>query len=359
MSMTQKFCKSLSNAISFRIPGDSNTMTFNPCCLYDKYIPYHPTVFNKYRKVFTEAPDFLDDCSKCKLKEKTHGVSLRTTSAKQIPDDIGNDIYKLEIVLDTTCNAACIQCGDAQSSLWRKQKAEKQNIIHIIPEAQIDKRIELIKQSIDISKVKYYHFWGGEPLLTDTHIKFLNEIENPKEVSIAYTTNGSIFPDESLLQLWSQFKEVRIGVSIDGIDNRFYYIRWPLHWDKVERNLKDFRDNTPSNTFFHVNCCIIPLNAYYVDELGEWLYSNFSKTTHGSPISYNFIRGEGTMDISKTPMSLREKVWKKLGDNHDVSNVLKEVPVEDPLPMLHHLRAWDPVRKLDWKTTFPDIVLDF
>lgn len=353
------FCKSLKNAVSFRIPGETNTLAFNPCCLYDDYIPFHPTIFNRERKKFLAAETFLPGCSKCELKERTHNNSLRLTSNTELPDDAGDDIVKLEIVLDTTCNAACIQCGEAQSSLWRKEIYHNKKIYHIQPEHQIESRVELLKKSIDFSKVKFFHFWGGEPLLTDTHLRFLREIENPEEVNISYTTNCSIFPDQEVLDLWSKFKKVKIGLSIDGTEDKFHYIRWPLKWDKVQRNIVDFRDNTPENVIYHINCCIIPLNVLYVDELGEWLDINFPKNKNGTRVSYNFIRGEGTMDIAKTPMSLREEVWKRLPDNHDISNVLREVPVLEYESMLKHIDYWDNVRKLNWKEVFPDIVKHF
>jgi hypothetical protein len=173
--MQNSFCKSLSNAVSFRIPGDKNILTFNPCCLYNEYLPFHPIHFKRTKKMFDEATTFLHGCSKCELKEKTHNQSLRLVTNREIPDGIDNEIYKLEIVLDTTCNAACIQCGSDQSSLWRKEEAGLKKIVHIQPEQQIDDKIAQIKQAIDINKVKSFHFWGGEPLLTDTHLKFLNE----------------------------------------------------------------------------------------------------------------------------------------------------------------------------------------
>ena len=353
------FCKSLNNAVSFRVPGNSNSITFNPCCLYDEYIPFHPTLFNKERKKYTEATTFLPSCSKCELKERTHGSSLRHVSNREFPDGIGNQIYKLEIVLDTTCNAACIQCGSDQSSLWRKEVDTVKKLYHIQPEGQIDAKIKSIQQSIDFNEVRFFHFWGGEPLLTDTHLKILNKIEDPSQITLSYTTNGSIFPNEEVLRIWEKFKEVKIGISIDGIEERFHYIRWPLKWDKVVRNLELFKTESPSNTWFHVNCCIIPLNVYYVDELGDWLASNFTHSNNGRPVNYNFIRGEGTMDIATTPMSLREEVWKRLPNDHAVANVLREVPVLDPSAMLNHINYWDPIRKIDWRKIFPDIVKHF
>lgn len=353
------FCKSLKNAVSFRIPGDSGALTFNPCCLYNAYLPFHPTLFKKERLRFSESNNFLPECSKCELKERTHGTSLRLISNSEISESLTNDILKLEIVLDTTCNAACIQCGDTQSSLWRKEIEKSKKIYHIQPEQQIDNKINLIKNNVDISKVKWFHFWGGEPLLTDTHLKFLTEVTDPQDVTISYTTNGSIFPDDNVLKLWEKFKKVKIGISIDGIEDRFFYIRWPLKWDKVKRNIIEFKNNVPDNIHYHVNCCIMPLNVYYVDELGDWLKDNFAYSKNKEKINYNFIRGEGILDIAKTPMSLREEVWKRLPETHDISNVLREVPILNYESMLDYLDHWDPKRNLKWQNTFPDIVKHF
>jgi MoaA/NifB/PqqE/SkfB family radical SAM enzyme len=314
--------------------------------------------FERNRHKFVEADkEYLPTCSKCALKEKTHGIekTQRDIFNKQIPDGIGDQIYKLEIVLDTTCNAACIQCGADQSSLWRNECANRdKNYIHIQPESQIDEKIELIKQSIDIQQVKRWHFWGGEPLLTDTHLKFLNQIEDLSTVSLAYTTNGSIFPDDAVLELWSKCQEVVIGISTDGIGDRFHYCRWPLKWEKWERNAERFKLETPSNTRFHINCCIMPINALYINEMDDWLEKNFSKHRDGTDISFNFIRAEGQLDIANTPMKMREEVWRRYGEDHIVSSILKEVPVTDPKKMLEYLDRWDKVRKLDWREIFPD-----
>ena len=358
-----EFCKALSNAVSFRVPGDSNTLTWNPCCLYDDYLPYFVPAFNKQRQEFINADkEYLPGCSKCKLKENTHGY--KNTQRGKFNEELlfadDDTIAKLEIVLDTTCNAACIQCGTYQSSLWRNEYAKRDpKFIHIQPESQIDNKIEIIKKNVDLQKVKIFHFWGGEPLLTDTHLKFLREIENPEEVKIQYTTNASIFPDDETLKLWSRFREVKIGLSIDGIDDQFHYIRWPLKWNKVVNVLKNIKDNSPYNTLFHINSCALPLNVLYTQRLGEWASENFSLDYYQRKINLNYIRGEGFLDIALTPMNLRDEVWKKLGEDHVVSKILKEVEIKDYSDMIGYLDHWDPIRKLDWRTTFPELVKYF
>jgi organic radical activating enzyme len=333
--------------------------------LYDEYLPFHPTFFKKQRQKFIDADkEYLTECSKCALKEKTHGLrnTQRGNMNRKIPDDIGEDIYRLEIAIDTTCNAACIQCGTLQSSLWRLEEAKEGvhgKVIHIQPESQIDSKINSINETINTQTVKRWHFWGGEPLLTDTHLKFLNKIEDLSDVSVAYTTNGSIFPSAEVLEIWSKCKEVVIGLSTDGIEDKFHYIRYPLSWNKWTGNAKSFKNDTPDNVRLHINYCVLPLNALYITEMDDWLSTNFNKHRDGSPINFDFIRGEGTLDVACTPMKLREAVWKNLGEHHTVSNILREVPVIDPSWMLSYLDRWDKHRNLDWRITFPDIVKYF
>lgn len=355
-----KFCKALSNALSFRIPGDSNSITFNPCCLYDEYLPFHPVVFEKQREKFiTSDKDFLPYCNKCKLKEQTHKNSHRLYANRDIPDDIGTDIYKIEFVLDTTCNAACIQCGTLQSSLWRNEVAQRNKTYqHIQPKEQIDNKIDLIFNSVNIDTVKEFHFWGGEPLLTDTHLKVIDRINDTSTVTLRYTTNGSIFPSQDILKRWEKFKKVIIGMSLDDVGDRFHYIRWPLGWDKVSRNMSRFEKEVPSNLHYHINCCVIPLNVYYINDLKEWLDSSF-RNPDGSEINLTYIKGEGMLDVACTPQKMRDEVLKRTPSNHPVSNLLLQLPIEDTGPMLRHLNTWDPVRKLNWRETFPDIVKYF
>ena len=47
-----------------------------------------------------------------------------------------------------------------------------------------------------------------------------------KDISISYNTNGSIYPKD-YIDLWKQFKSVQVFFSVDGVGERFNYIRHP------------------------------------------------------------------------------------------------------------------------------------
>lgn len=358
--MQNKFCKFLSNSLSLRVPDDTNTMFFTPCCVYDvdAGIPFHPTLFKKERQKFIEATDFLPGCSRCKMEEITHGHSQRTRANEQVPDDIGSDIYKLELVLDTTCNAACIQCGTTSSSLWRKEVAEvegnKKASSKLQDPNQIDNHIATIKRSFDFDKIKKIHFWGGEPLITDTHLKILREIKDPKNTELQYTTNGSTFPDNDLWDILKDFKRVSFNISIDGVGDQFSYIRWPLGWNKVEKNLISFRDHSTPNCRFLINFCVMPINLLYFSKLYDWFQENTKTISVNEKNQIHYIRGEGKLDLAFTPLELRNRVYQELGEDHTISKMLKEIPYIDHKTMISHLDWWDIKRKLRWRDVFKE-----
>jgi hypothetical protein len=121
----------------------------------------------------------------------------------------------------------------------------------------------------------------------------------------------------------------------------------------------NWKANASMNTDFGINCCALSLNVFYIDELQEWLDKNFSKTPNGNAIPYMLIRGEGSLDAACTPLALREAIWKKYGEDHVVSKILKDVPYHNHMETVDYLDRLDPTRKQNWRHTFKEIVQYF
>jgi MoaA/NifB/PqqE/SkfB family radical SAM enzyme len=292
------------------------------------------------------------------MEEITHGHSQRIRANRELPEDIGSDIYKLEVVLDTTCNAACIQCGPGSSSLWRKEYAEAngndKSLIKLQDPTQIDNHIKVIKESFDFNKIKKIHFWGGEPLITDTHLKILREINDPENIHLQYTTNGSRFPDKETWDILKNFKSIAFNISIDGVGDQFSYIRWPLGWNKVEKNLLDFRYNSSPNCRFYINFCVMPINLLYFSKLNDWVQEHYIGANGQHANRIQLIRGEDTLDLAYTPLNLRKRIWEEFGEEHTISKMLKEVGYLEYNRMVDHLDRWDIKRKLNWREVFKE-----
>ena len=129
------------------------------------------------------------------------------------------DLLRLDYWTGDLCNLACVICGPQNSSVWKQQLN--------IP---INRRINSVNDfwtNLDLTKIKFVHFNGGEPLLSKEHVKFLHAFPNKEQVTLNYNTNGTILPGKELNDLWLQFKLVQLDFSIDDIGDRFEYQRWP------------------------------------------------------------------------------------------------------------------------------------
>ena len=50
---------------------------------------------------------------------------------------------------------------------------------------------------------------------------------------------------EEAIPLWKEFKEARVCPSIDDLEHRNKYIRFPTEWSTVENNLNTIMNNGP------------------------------------------------------------------------------------------------------------------
>lgn len=89
------------------------------------------------------------------------------------------------------------------------------------------------------SKIEHLYLIGGEPMMIQRHFKFLKEcVESgdAKNIVLQYDTNLTNLP-QKVMEYWSDFKEVWIGFSIDGMGKELEYMRNPVKWDHMLKNI--------------------------------------------------------------------------------------------------------------------------
>jgi hypothetical protein len=79
---------------------------------------------------------------------------------------------------------------------------------------------------------------------------------------------------------------VQIDFSIDDVDDRFDYLRYPAKWHQIVDNLFWYRDTCTHNTFFNVLTVVSVLNRCYLGTLDEWLKQNFYLSRFQDPIQH-------------------------------------------------------------------------
>lgn len=247
-------------------------------------------------------------CSKC-IAEESRGVASKriweTGSwmedgidveelIKQTAEDgtIPERLVYLDLRLGHTCNLKCVMCSPHDSSQW---VADHKKIYPLFQAKELKEQMSWDRKDFNnkwhenpdfwkemyaqIPNLKQVYFAGGEPLMIREHKWFLEEIIRQgyaDKILIRYNTNGLLVDDE-IIDLWTQFKKVKVGFSIDAVGDRNWYIRYPSNWSTIEHNLHKL-DNTPDNIQVSIATAIQILNIKHLADFAKWkITQNFKK----------------------------------------------------------------------------------
>ena len=191
----------------------------------------------------------------------------------------------LNIKVSNICNLRCRTCQSYDSYLYHIEGEyyEKKNNLTNTPynaekikkhftDAQLD---ELYELSGNLERIELY---GGEPFLDDQIPKLLTRLVDnglSKNIDLFVSTNATHALTNQWIKILTNFKQVIINISIDGISDRFTYMRHPGKWNVAEDNIKTFIALTQQ----HSNINVVPvitvsaLNVWYINEIFEYFVS--------------------------------------------------------------------------------------
>jgi radical SAM protein with 4Fe4S-binding SPASM domain len=219
-------------------------------------------------------------CERCKIEEENNIKSKR-----QLDWDRWNEHYQqynteqptfitASIAFGNTCNLTCITCNPYSSSRWQKEYQTIAGIDikphHFYKEQFVE---DLIKQAPHLVHIDIP---GGEPLLSGVTeqkelLKFYINNNQAKNVSLHYTTNATIFPDNDWWELWKHFKEVDIQLSIDAVGSKYEYIRYPAKWEDLISTVDKYMHYQKHNIRLSVSHTVSAYNIFYLDEFFVWI----------------------------------------------------------------------------------------
>ena len=211
-----------------------------------------------------------------------------------------------------------------------------------------------------LKNIEKLEFFGGEPLMIERHYEILErcvDLGIAKNISLSYNTNGSIFPQDKI-QLWEQFKKVEIFLSIDDINERFEYIRFPGNFTEVITNLGLFSKLDKSIFSIGIFQTISIFNIMHMVELTEFISRNFDDID----IHYNMVFTPDHISPKVLPKRIKEKVTLKYQDNKldHVNNTLKfmngeQYSKDEYINFLIQTKQIDKFRKEQFDKVFPDL----
>lgn len=263
-------------------------------------------------------------CSACWKLEDANLVSDRTLKnaaldfywdrdIRYIEEDARAGKYKpilIKHMTSNTCNATCIPCDSRSSTAWATIE-QKMNIVpysaNRIPQTTIDK--------LDFASLVGINLLGGEPLYEKTNFYILEKLleHNNNNCFIQFTTNGSVGLSDQNRQLLSNFKNLNVNISIDGIGPVFEYIRFPLKWEVLLTNLAFFRSitNNVSTSYTTSN-----LNVLYHHNTVDWFKEQGIEFHYNPVISPSYFRPQAL------PLAVKEKIFTKFGKTKDLLMLL-------------------------------------
>lgn len=356
---TNNFCRYLSNQI--RVEYDR----LRPCCWFKE----HADVFDTQAAgEFLSKIESIDswktsqgNCVECRYRESKNLFSPRLESfnREHLKDATDNSKLSIEIQIDRDCNAACLICGPWNSTTWEKYDNKIKNIpIQHIADNKLTtiQAIEKLSAKINFANVSTILFLGGEPLRTKSHLEFLNLIQHPETVTVKYTTNGSYRPDSQTMETWSKFKSIVLQLSIDGIEDHFEYLRWPLQWHQVEDNIKFFLGQSGSNIdIAPISYTTTPFSLYYHDRYIAWADKTFGNGEYMFSKPWQ-PRGDTPMSLSAVPPELQRIIREKYGAGHSITNLLEPYNEQQYTRFTEYIATHDQHRNQNWKTVFPEMV---
>ena len=185
----------------------------------------------------------------------------------------------LDFTMGNKCNLICRMCNIDNSNLWEKESKLLYKDKFKAPETNISVDERFLSDEFfekNFMNLKKVNFLGGEPLIIKEHTDFLKQCikhDIAKNMILFYTTNLTVLKDE-LFDLWSQFKHVYLGVSIDGYGEVDDYIRYPSKWEKLEKNIEKVSEwKKELNMDLQIHATFQALNILNYDKLLEWVYS--------------------------------------------------------------------------------------
>lgn len=184
------------------------------------------------------------------------------------PEDYNLDITNL-------CNLKCYMCtGSSSSKLLIENNALGLETLDQKDFDVSDERLEKLVGEIVSNNVTNITLQGGEPLLNPKIISMLERLSTrdiAKNLSIWITTNATQY-NEKLFDTLTNFKEVKIIFSIDGVGKTNEYLRYPSRWADIEHNVKKFR--ILANATFQISFTVQSFNLLDIKNIIDFSNKN-------------------------------------------------------------------------------------
>lgn len=241
-----------------------------------------------------------ESCAACWRLEDQGLVSDRQIKNRGISADQMRRIQAADLMRhykidgNNTCNGTCVVCDSTYSTAWAQLLNR-----HGRPAGPAWRiRPETLDHQIDYATAETLGFRGGEPFLSDNTWHVLQRLLENRNTQclVTFTTNGSIALTQEQRQLIARFPNVIFNFSIDGVGPVFEYVRYPLRWADLERNMQYCRS---AQILITASYTISNLNILYHSQTKTWFEN------HGIDYSLNPVYSPSYFRPAALPESVK------------------------------------------------------
>lgn len=313
------------------------------------------------------------NCNKCYLQEQLGGYSKRM----QINDIVSFDIEhyrtrtapdgttdikpsRIDIRVGNICNLKCVHCWTGNSSKWYEDKILLDKYENT-KNYKIDNKWISEKGAIwqyvrdNCDTIEGLNILGGEPFASKEHNQLIDWlIEHDKlDIDLCYVSNGTLLYPEVIEKL-KKFRHVELGISLDDIQGRAEFVRFPTKWNKLEENLK-YIDESFNGAYLTWSC--YNLNFFHLAETYQYCADNFKNMDFRLG---DFVNSPAHMSVQNLPLSFKQQIVDRTKDIPGVEFFINYMLAGDLWTthkdtFFNYLDDLDVSRKTDWKTVYPEI----
>jgi sulfatase maturation enzyme AslB (radical SAM superfamily) len=290
-------CKAPWTSIAFQPTGVA------PCCMYqlDELEEFRSDgkLFQKIRDSFTDGI-VPTGCVRCSSRvNQGNEESAYFKSFNHYTTNFSTQsIQEINLRSNNFCNLACRSCGPHFSSKWEKEFKET---IVITKDSDVFSKID----TLDLSVLKTIVFAGGEPTIVPEHVQLLKKLIsiNHTRVNIRVATNLQTLTNKNvnLIDLWKNFPNLILHISIDAVGNNAVNIRSGTNWETMVSNIEKVSKN---NIDFNFAITVSALNIWFLEKTLDYLTETFPKNNK----LLQLLNTPDILDISVIPPKYRDSI---------------------------------------------------
>jgi len=308
----------------------------------------------KYKTVRNNLVEGVRDshCEACWKMEDKGIVSLRQSQNFERTEEYGYIVNEwhdtwltpwnipiVEFKLSNLCNLKCRMCWPKDSTPWVQDwqhvehlydDSEKGYVNEIIAKNDLYKKpvmnlFESNEQFVkDIEEllpsIREFEFAGGEPLMDPLHFRMIEKIPDPSKVIIKYSTNLTDLEAKkgrNIVDIWKNYKAVRLTISLDGFDKLNAYIRHGADWQEIVKNVAYVKEQLGDKLdYIKASTTISALNVEYLVETMEAITGEMDIMWHTSRLQWPAFLHANVLPVDRL-IKAREKIIAKLSTIDD------------------------------------------